>query len=547
MLYSSSCAYAVRALSRLASTGGETLVKLHELARDEEIPYPFLAKIFNDLISAGLVRAVRGPRGGYALTREPRAISLYDIRAAIDGIDDLERCVLGLAECPGEQAFGVLASPSDLFAGFAQIAVSVPNPLALPEPRLGAHLPQSVPHRRLVRLPVRAQRHAQLPAARVREERRRRPDRADVRLRRRPTSRQPGLVAVGSALLPEGDRARCAACTATAASRARSCARASSTGSTAGSRAIPSPAMPPPELTRRGWDSWVRVSHEEAYAYHARALENIAEHLLGRAGARAPAGAGLRRVDDRRARGRRHAHAEVPRRHGPARRRAPLRHLPDGQQHGAARPPYPRRRSPTEAKGGGAWDSYSFHTDLPPGHPMVSGEQTNDFELHDTENAGLIIAWGMNWITTKMPDSHWLTEARLKGARTVAVTVEYSATASKCDDVIVIRPGTDPAFALGLAQVIIEEKRYDESFVKRTPTCRRWCASTRSSGCARPTCSPSTGSRRSATGPACSRRAVGPAPASRTHVHSRHPGATWPTTSSGIGSSRARWPWAATW
>jgi Rrf2 family transcriptional regulator, iron-sulfur cluster assembly transcription factor len=104
MLYSSSCAYAVRALSRLASTGGETLVKLHELARDEEIPYPFLAKIFNDLISAGLVRAVRGPRGGYALTREPRAISLYDIRAAIDGIDDLERCVLGLAECPGEQA-----------------------------------------------------------------------------------------------------------------------------------------------------------------------------------------------------------------------------------------------------------------------------------------------------------------------------------------------------------------------------------------------------------------------------------------------------------
>jgi nitrate reductase alpha subunit len=45
----------------------------------------------------------------------------------------------------------------------------------------------------------------------------------------------------------------------------------------------------------------------------------------------------------------------------------------------------------------------------------------------------------MNWITTKMPDSHWLTEARLKGAKTIAVTVEYSATASKCDEVVVIR------------------------------------------------------------------------------------------------------------
>ena len=47
--------------------------------------------------------------------------------------------------------------------------------------------------------------------------------------------------------------------------------------------------------------------------------------------------------------------------------------------------------------------------DLPPGHPMVTGEQTNDFELFDTENANLVIAWGMNWIATKMPDAHWLT------------------------------------------------------------------------------------------------------------------------------------------
>ncbi|MBF0162725.1 MAG: molybdopterin-dependent oxidoreductase, partial [Magnetococcales bacterium] len=67
----------------------------------------------------------------------------------------------------------------------------------------------------------------------------------------------------------------------------------------------------------------------------------------------------------------------------------------------------------------------------------------------------------------KMPDSHWLTEARLKGAKTVSVTVEYSSTASKTDDVIVIRPGTDPLFALGVAQVLVAEKLYDEEFVRR--------------------------------------------------------------------------------
>ncbi|MCX7998266.1 MAG: molybdopterin-dependent oxidoreductase, partial [Leptospiraceae bacterium] len=93
--------------------------------------------------------------------------------------------------------------------------------------------------------------------------------------------------------------------------------------------------------------------------------------------------------------------------------------------------------------------------------------QTNDFDLSAAEHSKLCIAWGMNWITTKMPDSHWLTEARLKGTKTVTVTVEYSATASKTDEVIVIRPGTDPAFALGLSQVIISEKLYDKKFIQK--------------------------------------------------------------------------------
>ena len=33
------------------------------------------------------------------------------------------------------------------------------------------------------------------------------------------------------------------------------------------------------------------------------------------------------------------------------------------------------------------------------------------------------------------------------------------------DEVVIIRPGSDPAFALGLANVIIQEKLYDEEYV----------------------------------------------------------------------------------
>ncbi len=228
----------------------------------------------------------------------------------------------------------------------------------------------------------------------------------------------------------------------------------------------PATGAAPPALMRRGWDSWVKVSHEEAYAYQAKALLNVAKTYSGESGKKyltaqgydpdmiaAADGAGTRVMKFR---GGMAAQGAV--RIFGAFRFANSMALLDAHVRGV---------KPEDAKGGATWDSYSFHTDLPPGHPMVTGEQTNDFELFDTENSKLIISWGMNWITTKMPDSHWLTEARLKGAKTVAVTVEYSSTASKCDDVVVIRPGTDPAFALGLAQVMIKEKLYNADFVKR--------------------------------------------------------------------------------
>lgn len=121
---------------------------------------------------------------------------------------------------------------------------------------------------------------------------------------------------------------------------------------------------------------------------------------------------------------------------------------------------------PDQALGAREWDSYTWHTDLPPGHPMVTGQQTVDFDLINAEYANLIICWGMNWITTKMPDGHWISEARAKGTRIVTVACEYQATSNKADEVILVRPGSDPALALGLVHVLIKEKLYDEAFVK---------------------------------------------------------------------------------
>lgn len=125
-----------------------------------------------------------------------------------------------------------------------------------------------------------------------------------------------------------------------------------------------------------------------------------------------------------------------------------------------------RNVGPDQAVGARGWDNYSWHTDLPPGHTMTIGHQTIDFDLATAENANLIICWGMNWISTKMPDSHWLTEARLKGTKIVTVACEYQSTSNKADKVIVVRPGADTALALGMANVIISEKLYDSDFVR---------------------------------------------------------------------------------
>ncbi|MBI4807214.1 MAG: molybdopterin-dependent oxidoreductase [Desulfovibrio sp.] len=223
---------------------------------------------------------------------------------------------------------------------------------------------------------------------------------------------------------------------------------------------------PDPKYFQRGKDKWLRASWPEAYDMAAKALENIARTYSGPKG-----------TEMLRAQGYDPAMVEAIEESGAQtiKCRGGMAFLGATRIFGLYRfanslalmDAKVRNVPPEKAHSARGWDSYSWHTDLPPGHPMVTGAQTNDFDLFAVEQSKLCLAWGMNWITTKMPDSHWLTEARLKGTKVVSITVEYSATASKSDDVIVIRPGTDPAFALGLAQVILSKKLYDESWVAR--------------------------------------------------------------------------------
>ncbi len=103
MIYSSACEYAIRAMAYLATreTGQRALAR--EVAEKENIPGPFLGKVFQTLVKGGLLNSTKGPGGGFSLARDPEEITLYDIRAVVDGVGDLEECAVGLSECSDDQ------------------------------------------------------------------------------------------------------------------------------------------------------------------------------------------------------------------------------------------------------------------------------------------------------------------------------------------------------------------------------------------------------------------------------------------------------------
>jgi Rrf2 family protein len=99
MLYSRPCEYAIRTIAFLARVGPDKRVQAQEIAATEGIPAPFLAKVLQQLARSSLVNSFKGPGGGFSLNRPPREISLYEIFRVVDGVEDLDRCAVGLAEC----------------------------------------------------------------------------------------------------------------------------------------------------------------------------------------------------------------------------------------------------------------------------------------------------------------------------------------------------------------------------------------------------------------------------------------------------------------
>ena len=99
--------YAVMAMTDLAqcetrgACGGESVraVTVADIAERQQISHPYLEQIFARLRRAGLVRSLRGPGGGYRLTRDAATVSVADVIAAVDEPLKATRCGGGETGC----------------------------------------------------------------------------------------------------------------------------------------------------------------------------------------------------------------------------------------------------------------------------------------------------------------------------------------------------------------------------------------------------------------------------------------------------------------
>ena len=84
--------YALRSLLYLAEQGGSDPVQLANIASSQRVPPKYLELIMLELKKAGMVRSIRGPKGGYRLAREPAAISFGEVVRAMEGPIALISC-----------------------------------------------------------------------------------------------------------------------------------------------------------------------------------------------------------------------------------------------------------------------------------------------------------------------------------------------------------------------------------------------------------------------------------------------------------------------
>ncbi len=104
MKLSTRARYGTRALLDLALHDSEEPVQLKDIASRQEVSLHYLEHLIAPLIGAGIVRSIRGARGGIQLAKPSREIKLSEVMQLLEGSISPVECIDNPKACPRSSA-----------------------------------------------------------------------------------------------------------------------------------------------------------------------------------------------------------------------------------------------------------------------------------------------------------------------------------------------------------------------------------------------------------------------------------------------------------
>lgn len=85
--------YGTRALLDIALHEGKEPVLLRDIAKRQQISPMYLEHLITPMVAAGMIRSMRGARGGVWLARSPKEIKLSEVMQLLEGSTSPVECV----------------------------------------------------------------------------------------------------------------------------------------------------------------------------------------------------------------------------------------------------------------------------------------------------------------------------------------------------------------------------------------------------------------------------------------------------------------------
>ena len=103
-MFSTTCHYALQAMLYIAyHHSDDQNIELKIIAEKQKIPKHFLSKILQMMVKKKLLLSMKGPTGGFRLSRDPEEIRLIEIVDATDGLEVFTQCGIGFKKCNDEK------------------------------------------------------------------------------------------------------------------------------------------------------------------------------------------------------------------------------------------------------------------------------------------------------------------------------------------------------------------------------------------------------------------------------------------------------------